>query len=321
MSNDEEISLDLSPLIQIHKNGTVNRLVTYTIVPAGHDPQHDVVSKDVFFSTDPNLSARIYAPSAVVTAGGGKRKSLPILIYYHGGGFCIESAFSQSYHGYVNALVAAAKIVVVSVEYRLAPEHPLPCAYDDSWSALKWIASHAGGSGAEDWLNEFVDFGQIYLAGDSAGANIAHRVAMRNGEEKVIDLIGIVLVDPYFLGTDPIGDEPKYEELWRVAGGLWLMANPGSVAGLDDPEINVTVDPKLPGLGCRRVLILVAEKDMVKDRGWRYYETMGKNGWKGTAEIEETKGEGHVFHLHTPTSESAAARMKRTVLFLNQGRN
>ncbi|CAN1256805.1 Probable carboxylesterase 13 [Linum perenne] len=312
--SDEEISLDLSPLIRIHKNGTVERLMTYTTVPAGHDPQYDVVSKDVIFSTDPNLSARIYAPSAAVTTSG--RKNLPILVYYHGGGFCIESAFSQSYHGYVNAIVAAAQIVVVSVDYRLAPEHLLPCAYDDSWAALKWIVS-----GAEDWLNEFVDFGKIYLAGDSAGANIAHHVAMRNGEEKLIDLVGIVLVDPYFWGTDPIGDEPKDEESRRVPSGLWLMANPGLVAGLDDPGINVTVDPKLPSLGCRRVLVLVAEKDMLKDRGWRYYETMGKNGWKGTAEIEETKGEGHVFHLYNPASESAAARMKRTILFLNQERN
>ncbi|CAN1294858.1 Probable carboxylesterase 13 [Linum perenne] len=75
-----------------------------------------------------------------------------------------------------------------------------------------------------------------------------------------------------------------------------MMANPGSVVRLDDLEINVIVDPKLPGLGCWQVLVMVAEKDMLKDRGWRYYKTMGKNGWKGTAEIEETKGEGHVMN-------------------------
>ncbi|CAN1192278.1 Probable carboxylesterase 12 [Linum perenne] len=216
----QEISLDFSPVIQIHKNGTVKRLMTYTIVPTGHDPQYDVVSKDVVFSTNPNLFARIYASSA-------------------------------SYHGYVNALVAIAQIVAISVDYRLAPEHPLRCAYDDLWSAFKWITTHARGDGDEDWVNEFVDFGKIYLAEDSVGVNIAHRVAMTNGEEKLIDLVGIVLVDPYFLGTDLTRDELKDEELWWVVGRSWMMANPGSVVGLDDLEINVTVDPKLPGLGCR----------------------------------------------------------------------
>ncbi|CAN0846624.1 Probable carboxylesterase 7 [Linum grandiflorum] len=102
------------------------------------------------------------------------------------------------------------------------------------------------------------------------------------------------------------------------AYGLWLLAYPGSVGGLDDPKINATINPKLPGLGCKRVLVMVAEKDMLKDRGWSYYEAMGKNGWKGTVEIEETKGEGHVFHLFNPASDSAAERLKRTVLFLNR---
>ncbi|CAN0846627.1 Probable carboxylesterase 13 [Linum grandiflorum] len=285
----DEISLDLSPLIRILKDGTVERLLGTTTLPAGHDPETQVVSN-------------IYAPSAALTSG--KKNNLPLLVYYHGGGFCIESAFSPLYHGYLNALVAAAQIVAVSVEYRLVPEHPLPCAYEDSWAALKWAASHAGGHGAEEW---------------SAGANIAHNVAMRNGgEEKLIDQLGVVLVDPYFWGKDPIGNEPKDEESRRVADGLWLLAYPGSVGGLDDPKINATINPKLPGLGCKRVLVMVAEKDMLKDRGWSYYEAMGKNGWKGTVEIEETKGEGHVFHLFNPASDSAAERLKRTVLFLNR---
>ncbi|CAN0846628.1 Probable carboxylesterase 13 [Linum grandiflorum] len=306
----DEISLDLSPLIRILKDGTVERLLGTTTLPAGHDPETQVVSKDLVYSADPNLSAPLTS---------GKKNNLPLLVYYHGGGFCIESAFSPLYHGYLNALVAAAQIVAVSVEYRLVPEHPLPCAYEDSWAALKWAASHAGGHGAEEWLNELVDFGKVYLGGDSAGANIAHNVAMRNGgEEKLIDQLGVVLVDPYFWGKDPIGNEPKDEESRRVADGLWLLAYPGSVGGLDDPKINATINPKLPGLGCKRVLVMVAEKDMLKDRGWSYYEAMGKNGWKGTVEIEETKGEGHVFHLFNPASDSAAERLKRTVLFLNR---
>ncbi|CAI0428290.1 unnamed protein product, partial [Linum tenue] len=169
-----------------------------------------------------------------------------------------------------------------------APEHPLPCAYDDCWAALNWAAAHAAGSCREEWLNSGVDFGRVFVAGDSAGANIAHRVAMRNAREKLIELLGVVLVDPFFWGEDPIGDE---------AG----RALPARKSGLDDPEINPAADPKLSGLGCRRVLVLVAEKDYMKDRGKLYCKTPEKkNGWPGKAEIYETKGANHVFHLLDP---------------------
>ncbi|GAV57734.1 Abhydrolase_3 domain-containing protein [Cephalotus follicularis] len=70
--------------------------------------------------------------------------------YFHGGWFCIEAAFSPTYHNYLNTLVAAANIVAISVDYRRAPEHAVPIAYDDSWTALKCVASHSNGSGNED---------------------------------------------------------------------------------------------------------------------------------------------------------------------------
>ncbi|CAL1379908.1 unnamed protein product [Linum trigynum] len=85
------------------------------------------------------------------------------------------------------------------------PEHPLPCAYDDRWAALKWAAAHAAGSGLEEWLNSGVDFGRVFVAGDSVGANIAHRVAMRNAGENLIELLGAVLVDPFFWGRTRSG--------------------------------------------------------------------------------------------------------------------
>ncbi|CAL1389445.1 unnamed protein product [Linum trigynum] len=315
MSTD--IAQDFSPLIRIYKDGRVERLLGTATLPAGHDPTSGVVSKDIVYSTQSTLSARLYAPPSAISAG----KKLPLLIYIHGGGFCIESPFSPIYHAHLNALVAEAQIVAVSVDYRLVPEHPLPCAYDDCWAALKWAVAHAGGSGPEEWLNACADFGRVFVAGDSAGANIAHRVAMRNAEEKLIELWGLVLVDPYFWGEDQIGDEPKDEAGRALPSGLWRLANPGSKNGLDDPEINATADPKLSGLGCRRVLVLVAEKDSLKDRGRLYCETLGKNGWPGKAEIHEAKGENHVFHLFDPACENAAARMKRTVSFLNEGKD
>ncbi|CAN1142561.1 2-hydroxyisoflavanone dehydratase, partial [Linum perenne] len=96
-----------------------------------------VFSKDVSISDLPKVSARLYLPNSIP-----QDKKLPILVYFHGGAFCIESAFSSSHLRYLNSLSAEAHALVVSVEYRLAPEHPLPAAYDDSWAALLWVASH-----------------------------------------------------------------------------------------------------------------------------------------------------------------------------------
>ncbi|KAL2469931.1 putative carboxylesterase [Abeliophyllum distichum] len=85
----------------------------------------------------PVVQARLYLPKLT-----DPHQKLPVLVYYHGGGFCVESAFSFLDQRYMNILAAEAKALIVSVEYRLAPEHPLPVAYEDSWTALQWVASH-----------------------------------------------------------------------------------------------------------------------------------------------------------------------------------
>ncbi|CDP02970.1 unnamed protein product [Coffea canephora] len=62
---------------------------------------------------------------------------LSLLVYLHGGGFLIKSAFSLTYHTHLNVVVAEAGVIAVSINYRLAPEHPLPIAYEDSYIAVK----------------------------------------------------------------------------------------------------------------------------------------------------------------------------------------
>ncbi|KAH1252483.1 putative carboxylesterase 2 [Glycine max] len=88
----------------------------------------------------------------------------------------------------------------------------------------------------------------------------------------------------------------------KPPSSLW-----GSESGSDDPIINPSKDPKLGKLASERLLLCVAKKDLVRDRGLYCKELLEKNGWSGVAEVVETKDEDHVFHLFKPNCENAQA--------------
>ncbi|KAK5837954.1 probable carboxylesterase 12 [Gossypium arboreum] len=313
-----EIRIDAAPLLRVYQDGRIERLLGTQTVPPGLDPKTNVESKDVVYSQETAQSVRIYVPGTVVTSA----QKLPLLVYFHGGGFCIETAFSPTYQNYLNALVAEAKIVAVSVDYRRAPEHPIPAAYDDSWTALKWVASHYDGNGPEQWLNRYVDFENVYLSGDSAGANIAHHIAVKTSKEKLdgMNLVGIILTHPFFWGNEPVGDEVKNPAVRAKIEGIWRLASP-TTSGSDDPLINLIDDQSFGSfLGCKRVLICVAEKDILKYRGWYYCEKLKNSGWDGEVEVMEAEGEVHVFHLSKPCCSNAVAKVKKVAEFMNQGK-
>lgn len=101
------------------------------------------------------LPARLYAP----TDGTG----LPLLLYLHGGGFTIGSVATHDV--LCRELARLAGCMVVSLDYRLAPEHKFPTAHDDAWDALQWLAQNAARLGA--------DPARLAVGGDSAGGTLA----------------------------------------------------------------------------------------------------------------------------------------------------
>jgi acetyl esterase len=107
------------------------------------------------------LPARHYAPPA------GDEEAQPLLVYLHGGGFMIGDV--ESYDSVCRILCRHAGVHVLSVDYRLAPEHPFPAAVHDARAALEWAFEHAGELGA--------DPGRVAIGGDSAGGNLAATVA------------------------------------------------------------------------------------------------------------------------------------------------
>ncbi|KAI9113192.1 hypothetical protein K1719_015717 [Acacia pycnantha] len=132
--------------------------------------------KDVTLLPQSNISARLFLPQHTP-----RNRKLPLLLYFHGGGLLLSSPFNSLFHDCVSALVAKANIIAVFVDYRLSPEHPIPTAYEDSWAALHWVASHQKNPGPEPWLNEHADFTRLFLGGESFGANIVHNLAIRGG--------------------------------------------------------------------------------------------------------------------------------------------
>ncbi|KAL9247827.1 hypothetical protein vseg_021215 [Gypsophila vaccaria] len=314
--NVDDLLHDCRPFFVVYKNGRVDRFVGTDQVAPSVDSITGVESKDAVIDSDTGVYVRMYKPRNVEKVG--------VLVYIHGGGFCFETASSPSYQNYLNNLSFKANLIVVSVNYRLAPEHPLPVAYEDSWAAFKWVFESID---VEPWLRDHADLSRVYMAGDSAGGNIVHNLAKRVGEkgdatlESRVNypLKGIVLIHPYFWGENRIGSEETRIEPNGFSSLMdkgWMVACPDS-NGSDDPRLNPGTDRKLSDLGVDKVLVCAAELDILRDRGFYYKDVLIKSGWKGDIRVIETFGENHVFHLFKPDSTKSVELMNQIVEFLN----
>src|SRR5438445_3453849 len=124
--------------------------------------------------------------------------ALPVLVFYHGGGYVIGDLDT---HDYVcRKLANAAACAVISVDYRLAPEHKFPVAVDDAATALRWIVDQA------DFLQ--IDPTRVAVGGDSAGGNLAANMAHMARDGKVPQIIFQLLIYP---GTDMSMSQPSYQ--------------------------------------------------------------------------------------------------------------
>ncbi|KAL5077659.1 hypothetical protein RYX36_016643 [Vicia faba] len=150
---------------------------------------------------NPTVSSRIYLPKIK-----NPSSKFPILVYFHGGALLFESAFSQLYHQHLKILASQANIIILSVEYRLAPEHPVPACYHDCWAALKWVSSHSNNTlnNPEPWLVEHGYFARVFIGGDSAGGNITHNIAIQAGAESLlcdVKILGAIMIHPNWVRT------------------------------------------------------------------------------------------------------------------------
>ena len=208
------------------------------------------------------LPLRIYTP-----AGPGP---FPVLMYFHGGGFVIGDR--DTYDATCRELCAGSGSVVVSVDYRLAPEQPFPAAPDDCLAATRWVAQHAGELGA--------DASRIAVAGDSAGGNLAAVTAQRIRDEGGPALRAQLLIYPttdhYSSGSKSLTENAEGYLLTK-ADMLWFLDSYlGPNPDVNDPKAFPIRAKSLAGLP--PALVITAEYDPLRDEGEAYGRALKQAG-------------------------------------------
>ena len=206
------------------------------------------------------VPARIYRPRA------GR---LPVVMYFHGGGFMLGSP--DAFDSLTADLAADIDAVVVSVDYRLTPEHRFPAAFDDSLQAVRAIAARA------DELD--LDLARLVLAGDSSGGNLAAAVAIALRDSGDVAVRGQVLIYP-MLGIDFDTESCRL----HADAPMLKRATAMALAGLYFPHGRKNADWRVAPLTADRLedlppaFITVAETDPLRDDGILYATRLAEAG-------------------------------------------
>ncbi|KAL5570171.1 hypothetical protein UlMin_026746 [Ulmus minor] len=184
-------TVDPYSYLQIVQNpdGSITRLFQLPTIAAAPDEEHlKVFTKDIPINPTHNTWIRIFLPAQALNQNSSSTTKLPLIIYFHGGGFILLRASDSINHDFCCDLAAQVSAVVVSLEYRLAPEHRLPAAYDDAVEALHFI------KGSDDvWLRDFADLSKSYHAG--------FRASLAVDELEPLKIHGLLLHHPFFGGA------------------------------------------------------------------------------------------------------------------------
>ncbi|MDQ6828320.1 MAG: alpha/beta hydrolase, partial [Gemmatimonadota bacterium] len=206
------------------------------------------------------LPVRVYTPQ------GGK--NLPVIVYYHGGGWVIAN--KDVYDAGARSLSKNANAVVVSVDYRQAPEHRFPAAHDDAFATYLWTLKNAASING--------DPARVALAGESAGGNLAVATAMTARDKKVQMPLAVLAVYPV-AQTDTMTasyvENANAKPLNRPMMGWFVKHVIRSPADLKDPRIDL-VHANLAGLP--PVTIINAQIDPLRDDGAMLEAALTKAG-------------------------------------------
>jgi acetyl esterase len=192
---------------------------------------------------------------------------LPAIVYFHGGGWVIGGI--ESVDALCRELAVRVGCVVVSVDYRLAPEHPFPAAVTDCHAVTRDVLQHPDRYG--------IDPGRVGVAGDSAGGNLAAVVAGLARTDG-IPLAHQLLICP---NTDTHFDTPSFHAFGdgyglTADGMIWFFKRYGGGADPDDPRLAPLRAPHFRGLA--PATVITAEYDILRDEGEAYGAALAAAG-------------------------------------------
>ncbi len=261
---------------------------------------NDVATRDLALT--PTLRARLFTPTAAAKEADAAR-GLPIVVYLHGGGWVVGSLATHA--PFCSLLAEKAGVLVLSVDYRLAPEHRYPAALEDTITAYRWAAAHAAEIGG--------DATRLVLAGDSAGGNLAAAAANQLASEHRADaLVAQVLLYPVTDG--PTAQYPSRTENARgygleLAGMEWFWQQYAGHVPPQEPgafPLHHTPLPTLPP-----TLVTTAGYDVLRDEGIAYAEKLRLAG------IAVTHRAAADMHHNFPISPGTVQRLPQCVAELD----
>ncbi len=244
------------------------------------------------------IPVRIYRPESAAP--------LPVVVYFHGGGWVIGDI--ASHDTVCHRLAGGVPAVVVSVDYRLAPEHRFPAAVDDGDTAVSWVSEHAPGFGG--------DPGRLAVAGDSAGGALA-TVAARHARDAGGPPVAFQLL--VYPATDMTCSLPSHMEngngyLLDTDTMSWFTDHYLGDADRRHPDASPLFAPDLAGLP--PALVVTAGFDPLRDEGQAYAERLEHAGVPVTTSCYE--GMFHGFYGLDPLLDAARRATAETIAALRE---
>lgn len=208
------------------------------------------------------IPIRIYTPEG--------DKPFPILVYFHGGGFVICNL--DTHDALCRSLANGASCIVVSVDYRLAPEHKFPAAVEDAYAATRWVADNANSISG--------DATRIAVSGDSAGGNLAAVVSLmareKGGPSLIYQLLVYPVTDLSSVDTDSYREHGEGYILTKDSMGYYRDHYVGRREELQNAYASPLLAQELSGLP--PALVLTAEFDVLTDEAEAYADRLKKAG-------------------------------------------